>query len=236
MIPLPIHFEELETIYAATLGANHHCVAVTSAESGEGVSMIAYALARRAAEAGRRTLLVDLNTANPTVAKRLGIEAQDWSPSEAGSLDGVIDLEGVNMSILSAPISATHILEAREDGKLRGAIAAWRNSFDCIVIDTSALTRANQRNVSPDLVAACSDCAILVVLAGRTAETKVTEAIIRLKTSGANVIGAVINDRHNPGLSSELCRETLRLDRLLPKAMQKLRKFFRTNAFLMQKI
>ncbi len=236
MIPFPVHFEELETLYSATLGADSHSVAITSADKGEGVSMIAYALARRAAEAGRRTLLVDLNTANPTVASRLGLEGEDWSPDGAADLQGVIDLPGIQMSILSAPVATAHILNIREDGKLRAAIAAWRKVFDCIIIDTSPLTRSNQRNVSPDMVAACSDCAIFVVLAGRTAETKVSEAIARLRTSGTNIVGTIINDRYNPSLCNELCRETYRLEKRLPKLMGRLRSFFRRNAFLMQKI
>lgn len=236
MIPFPIHFEELEAIYSSTLGADHHSVAVTSAETGEGVSMLAYAVARRAAEAGRRTLLVDLNTANPSVAKRLGVQGADWSTAGAIDGEGIIDLDGPKLSILSAPVSAANILDVKEDDNFQSAISAWRKNFDCVVFDTSPLTRSNQRNISPDMVAACSDCAVFVVLAGRTAETKVSEAMVRLKKSGANVVGAVINDRHNPGLSSELCRETFRLEKLFPKMMPRLRNVLRNNSYLMQKI
>ena len=236
MIPFPIHFEELETIYSSTFGASHHSVAITSAETGEGVSMLAYALARRAAEAGRRTLLVDLNTANPSVAKRLGVQGTDWSTAGAVDDEGIIDLDGLKLSILSAPVSAANILDVKEDDNFQSAMAAWREKFDCVILDTSPLTRSNQRNVSPDMVAACSDCAVFVVLAGRTAETKVSEAMARLKKSGANVVGAVINDRHNPGLSSELCRETFRLEKLFPKMMPRLRNVLRNNSYLMQKI
>jgi len=236
MIPFPIQFEELETIYSSTFGTDYHSVAVTSAERGEGVSMIAYALARRAAAAGRRTLLVDLNTANPTVARRLGLQGEDWSPTNKSVIESIIDLEGLEMSILSAPQNAKNILEMREEGKLRQALSAWRKEFDCIVLDTSPLTRTNQGNVMPDLAASCCDSAVFVVLAGRTAETKVTEASLRLEKVGANIVGAVINDRYNPNLKDELCRETHRADKLMPKLMVNLRRFFRTNAFLMQKI
>jgi Mrp family chromosome partitioning ATPase len=236
MIPFPIQFEELETIYSNTFGADHHSVAITSAERGEGVSMIAYALARRAAAAGRRTLLVDLNTANPTVASRLGLEGQDWSPTNSSVKDAIIDLEGLELSILSAPQNSDNILESREDDKLRKAIASWREDFDCVVLDTSPLTKTNQGNVMPDMAAACCNSTVFVVLAGRTAETKVTEANLRLQKAGAHVVGAVINDRHNPNLTDELCRETRRADKIAPKLMRNLRDFFRVNAFLMQKI
>ena len=236
MIPLPIHYEELETIYAASLGGDQNTVAVTSADHGEGVSIVAYALARRAAAAGRRTLLVDLNTETSTVASRLGLEEMDWSPSDDSANDSIIHLEGVSLSVLSAPKASANILNARDDAKLKAAMMRWRDQFDCIVLDTSPLTRLNQNNILPDMAASVCDGAIFVVLAGRTPETKVSEAVLRLRSAGANIVGAVINDRHNPGLADELCRETRRLDRFAFRLMEACRTFFRTNAFLMQKI
>jgi len=236
MIPLPIHYEELESIYSNTLGADYHSVAVTSAEHGEGVSMIAYALARRSAAAGRRTLLVDLNTASSSVVQRLGLQRAEWSSLDATAMTEIVDLEGIGMSVLSAPVDIKNILDIREDENMKHALNVWRESYDCIVLDTSPLTRSNQGNISPDLVAGCCDCTVFTVLAGRTAETKVSEAILRLKKSGANVVGSIINDRHSPSLINELCRETRRFEKRLPKLMIKLSRFFRNNAFLMQKI
>jgi len=236
MIPLPIHYEELEAIYGAALGSGQHTVAVTSADHGEGVSIIAYALARRAAAAGRRTLLVDLNTETSTVASRLGLEGRDWSPSDSSANESIIHMVGVSLSILAAPMAPANILNARDDEKLRVAMAKWRERFECIVLDTSPLTRLNQHNILPDMAASACDGAVFVVLAGRTPETKVSEAVARLHSAGAKIVGAVINDRHNPNLSVELCRETRRLDRIAFRLMDAFRRFFRTNAFLMQKI
>ncbi len=236
MIPLPIHYEELEAIYAAALSGGQHTVAVTSADHGEGVSIIAYALARRAAAAGRRTLLVDLNTETSTVAARLGLQGEDWSPIDRTAEDSIMHMEGVCLSVLSAPKAPANILNARDDEKLKAVLAKWREQFECIILDTSPLTRLNQNNILPDMAASACDGAVFVVLAGRTPETKVSEAVARLRSAGANIVGAVINDRHNPGLIDELCRETRRLDRIAFRLMEACRRFFRTNAFLMQKI
>lgn len=236
MIPLPIHYEELESIYSNTLGADYHSVAITSAEHGEGVSMIAYALARRTAAAGRRTLLVDLNTASSSVVERLGIRKTEWSSRDDTAMTEIIDLDGIGMSVLSAPEDIKNILDIREDENLKYVLKLWRETFDCIVIDTSPLTRSNQGNISPNRVAACCECAVFTVLAGQTAETKVSEAILGLKKSGANLVGSIINDRHNPSLVDELRREIRRFDKRLPKLMNKLDVFIRNNPFLMQKI
>ena len=62
MIQIPIQYEEMDALFAATIGAGHRSIAITSSQHDEGVSMLSYALARRIAASGRRSLLVDLNT------------------------------------------------------------------------------------------------------------------------------------------------------------------------------
>ena len=61
MATLPIHYLELETIYTKTLGQGLGSLAITAAESGEGITTLSMALSRRNETAGRKTLLVDLN-------------------------------------------------------------------------------------------------------------------------------------------------------------------------------
>ena len=62
-----------------------------------------------------------------------------------------------------------------------------------------------------------------MTLAGRTPSGRVREAREQLAAAGANLIGAVLNDRENPSLLSELDRETWRLGRMLPRQMAALR-------------
>lgn len=236
MIPLPIQYEEVAALFAATVGDGHKSIAVASAEQGEGVSMVAYALARRASSSGRRTLLVDLNTERPSVLRRLGLESTNWKPGTESADTAMIELVGVNMSVLSAPTDPGAIMSARDPETLRKTVARWSELFDCVILDTSPLTRFNQGNILPDIAASCCNATILVVLAGRTPETKVSEAATRLKKAGATLVGTVLNDRHSPSLVAELCRETFRLERWLPRLMAGFRTFARTNAFLNQKI
>lgn len=48
----PVHYAEMEELFARTIGRGARSIAVTSANSGEGRTGIAYALARRSAVSG----------------------------------------------------------------------------------------------------------------------------------------------------------------------------------------
>lgn len=235
MNQLPIHYEELESIYAETVARGHRTIAISAAVRGEGVSMLAYALARRAAANGKRVLLVDLNTARPSVAPSLGFTDASWRPAEQNWKDAAITCP-IGLTLLPAPTGSEGIMKLREESMLQSHIAEWITDYDLIVFDTSPLTKANQSNIPPERVAKLSDASVMVTLAARTPETKVTEAITKLRTAGATLVGTVLNDKHNPGVADELCRETRRLDRFLPGLMGKIRNVVKTHPFLNQDI
>lgn len=235
MNQLPIHYEELESIYAETVAHGHRTVTITAATRGEGVSMLAYALARRTAANGKKVLLVDFNTARPSVAPNLGFTEVIWRPAVDDWEEALIQCP-IGLDLLPAPTGSEGIMKLREETVLQDHITQWSAIYDLIVFDTSPLTMANQSNIPPERVAKLSDATILVTLAARTPETKVTEAITKLRTAGACLVGTVLNDKHNPGVADELCRETRRLERLLPTIMQKIRNVVRTHPFLNQEI
>lgn len=236
MIPLPIHYTETEEIYAKTLGAGLSTVAIAAAEDHEGVSMLAYAIARRAAVMGRKVLLADFNRRLPSVGQRLGIASGDWTPGEPSAQNQIVPLSNTGLSVLPAPSSTSGWLRARETSILDACFQQWREKFDCVVADTSPLTIRNQDNFPPENVCAACDGTVLLVLTGRTSETRVKEATNKLAGANARIIGTVLNDRHAPALSDELVRETHRFDRVAPAVMEKLRAGIRRSTFLSQTI
>ena len=236
MIPLPIHYTEVEDIYARTLGAGLSTLAITAAEDGEGVSTLSYALARRSAAMGRNTLLVDFNHRRPSVGQRLAISASDWLPGELSAQDNTVQLSSSGLSVLPAPTDSLEWLAARDTSTLKECFQQWRQKFDCIVADTSPLTVRNQKNFPPESVCASCDGTVLVVLTGKTSETRVVEARHKLSIANARLVGAVLNDHHAPALADELIRETRRFDNAFPRVMKKLRAIIRCSTLLNQAI
>jgi protein-tyrosine kinase len=236
MIPLPIHYTEIEDIYTRTLGSGVSTLAVAAAEDGEGVSTLSYALARRAAAMGHKTLLVDFNRRMPSVGQRLGIATCEWSPGNPSAQSKIITLSRTGLSVLPASRGGIENLNARETSTLSACFQQWKEQFDFVIADTSPLTIQNQENYPPENVCAACEGTILVVLTGRTSETRVLEACNKLRSSNVNVLGAVLNDRHAPALADELIRETRRLDGTIPRVMEKLRDIIHNSTFINQSI
>ncbi|PHS79038.1 MAG: capsular biosynthesis protein [Rhodospirillaceae bacterium] len=236
MIPLPIHYMEIEDVYARTLGTGIFSLAISGINDGEGVSTLAYALARYAAAMGRKTLLVDFNRRNPSVGQRLGIPSTHWFPGDESAHDNIVALSQTGLSILPAPTVESDWLRVRGTHELRDCFNNWQNNFDCIVADTSPLTVCNQENIPPENVCAACDGAVVVVQTGQTSETSVMEACGKLNKTNAHLLGTVLNDRHAPGLADELIRETKRFDGVAPKFMKKVRNMIQNSTFLNQAI
>lgn len=212
---IPFQHIELERIYAKTLAGKVRSLAVTAANSGEGVTTLAVALAQRNLMAGRSTLLVDLNLWKPSFNAMLDLGVAEPmqhllpSPQIISGDEQSLALVGV-----TAPTRREAVLRLREPGVLEECIAEWHKEYDTVIVDTSPLNRVNARNIPAERVAASCDGTILVVLAGRTTEAMVANAVQKLTETGVTLLGSVINDQLNPGLKEELLRETLRLKRL----------------------
>ena len=87
----------------------------------------------------------------------------------------------------------------------------WLEHYDVVLFDTSPLNALNRGNIPADQVCGACEGAVLVVLAGVTPTAMVQRAVDKLTRAEANLMGAVFNDRLNPGLASEILRELNRL-------------------------
>jgi Mrp family chromosome partitioning ATPase len=240
----PYH-PELDAIWQAISATGARSIAVVSALPREGASQIAVALARRAgqfaaaetlAQPGRpvaahpRALLVDLDLLRPSSMRILGQGSQP---------DEIVRVDSMNLAVLGA-IGPETANAWRERARLAEQLAAWRSEWSTVVLDAAPLltverrrgrrTSAADRRSSPDsgeiagiTAAAAADVCILVTLAGGTSGTRIREARDKLAAAGANLIGAILNDRDNPSLLAELDRETYRFAKYFPDWMAGLR-------------
>lgn len=218
MPELPIHYAEVEAIYNQTIGAGYQTLAITSAKAGEGKTTISQAIVERAQAVGKNVLLVEMNTFNPVLSRKL---RKDMAESSSGN--SIIAIEEKGYSLLPAPQNIRDVMQYRESQLLIQSIKQWQAEFDCIIFDTSALTSLNQSNIPAEIICEVSEGALLVVEAGVTPQNLIQEGIEKLKLKKVNLIGSILNDKSNPSLLNELQRETHRLNALCPKWMDKLR-------------
>jgi Mrp family chromosome partitioning ATPase len=232
MIDLPLHQSELEQLYLRTVGAGLRSIAVTAPDIGAGVSTIAWGLARRAAAGGRRTLLVEFNSARPMLARQADVRALDWSLHDSSAEGALVPLQGELLTVLPAPLRMSTNLASREKAVIEAALCAWMARFDLVVCDVPSVNGQHPGNLPVHSLCAACDGTLLVVLAGRTRANDLETAANSLAAGGARVCGCVANDRFNPSLARELSRETRRLDRHAPRIARWIRRRIARNELL----
>ncbi|MGL6151965.1 MAG: capsular biosynthesis protein, partial [Aeromonas sobria] len=146
------------------------------------------------------TLLVDLNLYHPGRATALA-----WGPNDVPEPVA----HGRSLSLLPAP--GKDLMAFRNKDTLRQLLQRWFEHYDVVIFDTSPLNALNRGNIPADQVCGACDGALLVVLAGVTPTSAVQSAVDKLTRADANLVGAVYNDKLNPGLASEILRELNRL-------------------------
>jgi protein-tyrosine kinase len=220
---LPIHYPELDLIFRQTVGKGARSVCITAANAGEGVSTLALALAQLGAAADLETLLVDVNLPRPSASIALGLKRMRWSPGDGSVQNAIANAEGMSLGVLPAPAGADP-LAFRDPVKLRRIFEVDLDGYDLIVVDTSPVNSTPGSAIPAEAIAAACDATVIVVLTGVSSEHAVRTAVERLTASGATIFGAVFNDRFNPCLADELCREVNRIARFAPRLSARLRR------------
>ncbi|WP_111978094.1 hypothetical protein [Algibacillus agarilyticus] len=224
----PLH-AEVDIIYNQIFMQDIQSVSICASNSGEGCTLLSTLLAQRCLLSGRKTLLVDMNTHKPSIHKLLTlttpspchnesmINNQDTNVNQFVSLTPeIVEVNEHALVGITAPQRKDAILKLRSPDVLKAYIEQWKLEFECIIIDTTPISRLNVNNIPADFVAQASDAAILVVQAGETTAEMVNASIDKLKKSQVNIIGTVINDKHNPTLKQELLRK-IKQSRFLPR-------------------
>ncbi|YCO05183.1 AAA family ATPase [Vibrio sp. VNB-15] len=211
---IPATHAEIEQIYLQSELKGHKSLCVLACQSEDGVTSVASALAERLILAGHNTLYVDLNLFKPAYDT-----VHQFSDSEG--IGQLIAREEDHQTLvgLTVPSLASTQLAYRDPTMLKKAVEAWLEQYDRVVIDTSPLLSLNRNNIPAQVVAGVCDASILVASYGSTTTTQIDQARKLLETSDANLLGAVLNMKHNPGLKDELTRQVKKL-RFLPEKLK----------------
>ncbi|MBK8175973.1 MAG: hypothetical protein IPK66_12105 [Rhodospirillales bacterium] len=232
---LPIHHPELDAIFRRTVGKSARTICVTAANPGEGVTTFALALARRGAAGGLKSVIVDADVVNSDATLSRGLSRRFWSPIDLSPRGAVVRIDDWGLGLLPAPTGADPLV-FRDPQLLRRMFNVALEDFDLVIVDASAVHDDSGYAIPADGIAASCEATVLVVSAGVTSEHVVRRAAARLAAADAHLCGAVLNDRFNPSLADELCRQVQRLAPLAPGLAARMNRWVRRNALLNMQI
>ncbi|MCJ8274600.1 MAG: hypothetical protein MJK04_35025 [Psychrosphaera sp.] len=255
----PYLYQEVDRIYAKTIGRGIRTLCVTSSNPGEGTTSVVCALAQRATAVNLNVLIVDLNLHNPVVSRMIdpnesGVEQvsmsskaimqhpddksdhppppPDWDCAINHMAHEITIAGGPGIKVIPRPCADNNPVRFREHAMLNRMISYWQEHHDCIIFDTSPLCLVNQRNIPAQHVATCCDAAVVVVKSGKTQKHQLKEAMEILHTVEVNLAGTVMNDFANPLLGVELIRQCQKLGKRLPRLSKFLINRIKKSAFL----
>jgi uncharacterized protein involved in exopolysaccharide biosynthesis/Mrp family chromosome partitioning ATPase len=193
--PLSPEAEAFRHVHAALLHGGPsslppQVVLVAGPEVGTGKSLVAANLAVVAAQAGRRTLILDADLRRPAVQGYLGLG--DGPPLGAGP-------PGANVVYWNTAVPGLFAVTAREPAdapedlwspeQAARLLSHVREAFDLVVVDApAALVAADAAVLAPHC-----DAALLVAEAGRTDADALAQVAGELAASGLRRIAAVLN-------------------------------------------
>lgn len=166
---------------------------ITSAEAGAGKTFITIALARMAAAAGKRVLIIEGDLRQPSMAKSLNLPA---GPGLTDCLDGratfgdlVRQPPGDAFDILTAGTPVSESMEYLTGGQMEILLDAARSHYDLILLDTPPVGSLFDANA---LVRYVPDT-VFCVSYGDSREDEVMACVADLRLTGAHVLGMAVN-------------------------------------------
>jgi polysaccharide biosynthesis transport protein len=177
-------------------------ILLTSSRPAEGKSSVSYALALAFARQGKKVLLVDADMRRPTFYP--GLQSRDDEPGLSNVLTGQLEGElpvrktgAANMWLMTAGPTVPNPADLLSTTAYREMTEKALGRFDIVIADGPPILGL----ADALLLAAQSEAVIMVVEASTIRRSQVLNALNRLRSSNAHVVGAVLNkfNRKNSG-------------------------------------
>jgi Mrp family chromosome partitioning ATPase len=167
---------------------------LASCGSGEGVTTLLSAAARKLQGQGRKVVLVDANWSNPQLAQSLGLLPQiGWEETLCGGLP----LEEVVIESLADGLAVLPVRKASASAIAHERIAAsfdiLAREFDVVLVDLGPLAQIADEDAPLGGVAARMDAVILVQNVRVTTPNRMAEVRQRLAASNLRYAGTIQN-------------------------------------------
>ncbi len=169
-------------------------IVVTSPSPQDGKTTTAANLAVTFAQQGIRVLIMDCDLRKSRLHTVFRMAREPGLTNVvlgSNTLDEVIRPTAVeNLSVITTGPHPPNPSELLGGGKMRAILSELGERFDVIVMDTPPVHVA----ADAQILGALSDGVLLVLRAGQTERDSAQDAMSRLVTVGARVVGAVLND------------------------------------------
>jgi len=169
-----------------------HVIVVTSASPAEGKTTVASHLGQALADNGFATLLVEADLRKPALSKVFGIGSEDGLSlflSGVSPLPHVHRTDTPNLCLVTAGPRPPNPVALLNSAKLDFFLQKMESSFKFVILDSPPILAVADSRV----LGSKAHGVVLVVRAGRTAKSSVLRAQALLESSGANVLGMVLN-------------------------------------------
>jgi succinoglycan biosynthesis transport protein ExoP len=166
---------------------------VTSSKAGEGKSTTAVALARKYAQIGKKTLLVDLDLRRPSIAKQFGqqrteIGVVDVLYSRVSLQQALVPNTEANLDVLPVGTIPPNPADILASGLMRDFLEKYRNQYDMIVLDSSPILGI----ADAPLLSRFVDGVLVIIEANDASVGSARASIRRLHDARSNIVGAVL--------------------------------------------
>ncbi len=219
-VRLFVHYEPTSLVAEAfrTIQANlkivpqeHKTFLITSSGPGEGKTATLINLGLTCAQSGLKTLLVSSDLRRPAIAKAFGLK-REFGLREY--LEGTLDYEGIvknvsdmalgemgyeeilkfpgieNISIIGSGEPPDNPAALLESVHLRNLVDSAKKEFDLVLFDSPPVLPIADASILAPMV----DSVILVYEIGKTARQALMRTKVQLESTGANLVGVVLNN------------------------------------------
>lgn len=183
-------------ILSLNKGKPPQVMVVTSSAHSEGKTITALNLAMAIVQSKStyKVLVIDADMRRGCVAKYLGVDQElglsELLNGEAQLDEAMFNIEVPNLSFISAGKVPPHPVDLLDSAAMKDLIAALRNMYDLVIIDTPPIISVTDAGI----VGPLSDGVLMVIQAGRTQRGIIRHAEELLYQSHAKILGHVLTN------------------------------------------